>query len=70
MICITTLSVNLDNEIYLSKKTQIAYLIIDEAFSKIFSEYADFAAIFSSKLAAKLFKYTNINNYAMKLIGN
>ena len=41
---------------------------VDEAFTKVFSKYADFANIFLSKLAIKLFEYIKINNYTIKLV--
>ena len=50
------------------RKTQIAQLKADKASSKVSSEYADFANIFSPKLAAKLPKHTRINDYAIELV--
>ena len=63
-----TFSVNLDNKEYLLKKTQIAYLKANKASTKVFSKYADFADVFSPKLAVKLSKHMRINNYAIKLV--
>ena len=55
---------------HLLKKAQIAYLKVDEAFTKISNKYANFADIFLPKLAVELFKYMRINNYAIKLVDN
>ncbi len=55
---------------HLSRKTQIAHLKVDEASTKVPSEYADFADIFSPKLAAELLEYTRINNHAIKLVND
>lgn len=57
-----------DNKIYLSSKTQIAYLKMDEILIKLPSKDTDFANIFSLKLDAKLFKHININNHTIKLM--
>ena len=53
---------------YQLKRVQIAYLKADKALTKMPSNYADFADIFSLKLAAELLKYTGINNHAIELI--
>ena len=58
------------DEIYPSKKIQIAHLKADEAFIKVFGKYADFVDIFLPKLATKLSKYTRINNHIIKLVDN
>ena len=55
---------------YLSKKAQIAYLKADKAFIKALIKYANFADVFSPKLATELSVYTKINNYAIELIDN
>ena len=41
---------------------------MDETPTKVLSKYADFADVFSPKLAAKLSKYTRINNHAIELV--
>ena len=46
IVHVATLSVDLGNKMYLSKRAQIAYLKIDKAFTKILSKYANFADIF------------------------
>ena len=49
-------------------KSQIAGLITEKAFIKIFAKYLNFADIFSSDLASKLLEHTGINNQAIKLV--
>ena len=70
IIHIVAPNVDLSNEVYSSKKAQIAHLKVDEVLTKIFSKFADFADIFLPKLAIKLFKHTGINDYAIELIDN
>ncbi len=41
---------------------------MDEAASEVPAEYADFADVFSLKLAAELSKHTEINDYTIKLV--
>ncbi len=53
-----------------SKKIQIAHLKVNEALTEVFSEYANFADIFSSKLTLELLKYTSINDNAIELVDN
>ena len=53
-----------------SRRAQISYLKGDEALTKVPSKYADFADIFSAKLAVELPKYTRINNHAIKLLND
>ncbi len=55
---------------HLSKRAQIAHLKADEASTKVPSEYADFADVFSPKLAAELPEHTGINNHAIELGDN
>ena len=68
IICIAILNINLNNNMYLLKKAQIAHLNVNKVFIKVFSKYTNFANIFSPKLAIKVFKYMRINNQAIKLI--
>ncbi len=56
------LNIYLGDKIHPLKRIQIAHLKIDEAFIKVPSEYADFADVFSPKLAIKLLELTRINN--------
>ncbi len=51
-----------------SRRAQIAHLKADEAPTKVPSEYADFADIFSPKLAVELPKHTEINDHAIELV--
>ncbi len=51
-----------------SNRAQIATLKVDEAPFKVPAEYADFADIFSPKLAAELPEYTRINDHAIELV--
>ncbi len=50
-----------------SRRAQIAHLKADKAPIEVPSEYADFADIFSPKLAAELSEHTGINDYAIEL---
>ncbi len=67
-VYIATLSVDSGDEVYPSRRTQIAHLKADEAPTKVPSKYADFANIFSPKLAAELTEHAGINNHAIKLV--
>lgn len=51
-----------------SRRVQIAHLKVDEASTKVFSKYANFADIFLPKLAIELLEHTGINDYAIKLV--
>ncbi len=55
---------------YPLKKAQIAYLKVDKAPSKVLDKYADFADVFSPKLATELPEHTGINDHAIKLVDN
>ncbi len=68
VVHIATVNVNLDDEVYPSRRAQIAHLKADEAPSKVSSEYADFADIFSLKLAADLLEHTGIKYYTIELV--
>lgn len=61
---------DLDNEMYPSKKTHIVYLKADKVLVQVPSKYADFADVFLFKLAIELPKHTEINDYAVKLVNN
>ena len=43
---------------------------VNKASTKVFSKYANFAKVFSLKLAVKLPKLTGINNYIINLVNN
>ena len=68
VVHVAALSVDLSNEVHLSKKTQIAHLKANEAPTKVLSKYVDFADVFSPKLAAELPKHTEINDHAIELV--
>ena len=68
IIHVAALSVDPGNKIHPSKRAQIAYLKADEAPTKVPSKYADFANVFSSKLAVEFLEHTRINNYAIELM--
>ena len=55
---------------HLSRRAQITHLKADKALTKVLSEYADFANIFSLKLAVELLKHTEINDHTIKLVDN
>lgn len=46
IVYITTLKVNSDDEVHLSRKSHIVYLKIDEAPTKNSSKYANFTDVF------------------------
>ena len=52
IVHIATLIIDLDDEVHPLKKAKIAHLKINKALTEIFSEYANFAHIFSLKLSA------------------
>lgn len=56
--------------VYSFRRCQIAGFIVEKAFTKVFAKYANFTNLFSLNLASELFKYTEINNYAIKLVDN
>ncbi len=53
VIHVVALSVDSGDEVHPSRRAQIAHLKVDEAPTKVPSEYADFAEIFSPKLAVE-----------------
>ena len=50
-------------------KSQTSGLIAEEAPTKILAKYLDFTDVFSSDLASKLSKHTEINIHAIELVG-
>ena len=70
IVYIAVFNIDLDDEIHPLKRALIAHLKANKAFIKILSKYADFADVFLPKLATKLLKHTEINNYAIKLVNN
>ena len=61
------LSVDSDDEVHPSKGAQIAYLKADKTPIEVPNEYADFADVFSLKLAAKLPEHRT-SNHTIKLV--
>ena len=68
MVYIVTLNKDLDDEMHPLKRAQIAHLKANEVFTKVSNKYANFADIFSSKLAVELHKHTRINDYIIELM--
>ncbi len=68
VVHVAALSVDSGDEVHPLRKAQIAHLKADEVPTKIPSKYADFADIFSLKLAAKLPEHTGINNHAIEVV--
>ena len=57
-------------DIHLFCKSQISGLIVEEALTKVFTEYLDFANIFFPDLASKLPEHIGINDHAIKLVNS
>ena len=70
VVHIVALNVDLGDEMHPSIKAQVAYLKVNEAPTKVASKYADFADVFSPKLATELPKHMGINDYAIELVDN
>ncbi len=68
VIHVTGLSVDSGDEVHPLRRAQIAHLKVDETPTKVPSEYADFADIFSPKLVAELSEHTEINDHAIGLV--
>ncbi len=68
IVYVATLNIRPEGKIYLLKRAQIAYLKVDETFTKVFNNYLDLKDIFLSKLASKLLDYMDINDYTIELI--
>ena len=66
VVHIAALSVGLGDEVYPSRRSQIAHLKEDEAFTEVPSKYADFADVFSSRLATELPEHTGITDHAIE----
>ena len=54
--------------VYPSRRLQISGLIAEEAFTKVPTEYSDFADVFSPDLASELPEHTGINDHAIELV--
>ncbi len=70
IVHVAVLIVDPGDEMNPSRSAQIDYLKADEAPTKVPSEYADFADVFSPKLAAELLEHTRMNNYSIELVDN
>ncbi len=68
VVHVAALSVDSGDEVYPSRRTQIAHLKANEAPTKVLREYVDFADVFSPKLAVELPEHTEINDYAIELV--
>ncbi len=68
VVPIAALSVDLSDEMYPSRRAQIAHLKADEAPTKVPSKYTNFVDVFSPKLAAKLSEHIGINDHVIKLV--
>ncbi len=68
VVHVAAFSIDSGDGVYPSKSGWIAYLKVDEALSEVLGEYADFANVFSPKLAAELPKHIMINDYAIVLV--
>ena len=68
VIHIPALSVDPGDQMHPLRTAQIAHLKADKLFSKVSSEYADFADVFSPKLSAELLEHMKINDHAIELV--
>ncbi len=68
IVHIAALSVDSGDEVHPSRKAQIAHLKADEASTKVLSEYADFADVFSPKLVIEFPEHAGINDHAIELV--
>ncbi len=68
VVHVATLSVDSGDEMYPSRRAQIAHLKAYEALTKVPNEYTNFTDIFSPKLAAELPEHTGINDHAIELV--
>ncbi len=68
VVHVAAFSVDLGDEVNPSRRNQMAHLKADEAPTKVPSKYADFADVFSPKLAAELSEHTGINDHAIELV--
>ncbi len=68
IVHVAALNVDSGDEVHPLKKAQIAHLKADEVPTEVPSEYADFADVFSPKLAVELPEHTGINNHVIELV--
>ncbi len=70
VVHIATLSIDSGDKVHPSKRAQIAHLKADKAPFAVPGKYADFADVFSFKLATKFPEHTEINDHIIELIDN
>ncbi len=70
VVHVAALNISSDSgaEVHPLRRVQRAHLKADEAPTEVPSEYADFADVFSPKLAVELPKHTGINDHAIELV--
>ena len=68
IIYVAAFNVNSNDKLYPLKKVQKAQLKVNKMPIKVLHKYIDFIDVFLSKLSAKLFEHTRINNHAIQLI--
>ncbi len=68
VVQLVALSVDLVDEVHPSKKAQITHLKANEATTKVPSEYANFADVFTPKLAIELSEHNEINDHTIELV--
>ena len=56
VVYVAALNIDLGDEVYPSRKAQIAYLKTDEAPTKVLNEYANFVDIFFSEIGRRAFQ--------------
>ena len=69
MAYVAALNVDLGDEIYPLKRAQIVYPKADQALIKVPSKYADFADVFSPKLAKEFSEY-EISDHVIKFVND
>ena len=57
-------------DVHLFRKAYIAALVTNKVSISIFIKYSDFADVFFPELASELFKHTEINDHAIKLVND
>ena len=70
VVYVTALNADSGNEVHPLRRAQIVHLKEEKAPSKVPSKYADFADIFSPKLAVELPEYMRINDHAIELVND
>ena len=57
----------MEKQVQIKAKAQVGALIFNKAPIKVLVKYSDYSNIFSVKIAAKLPKYSKIDNHAIEL---